>query len=182
MVTGGMRRHDQTAVALAAAAGWRDQWVVDARFAELDHMDVIHAYRPAYRYRALMRADLARTLRPRTAFWEMFDAAIARWRESDDETGYAETYAAFTARIVAGLTALSSTLGDDEVAVVVTSAGTMSTAAAHALGDSAPSWGALFAEAANTGIHTLDAGPGHLRVVTLNVHTHLLADALVTSR
>lgn len=183
LVTGGMRRHDQTAVALAAGADWTSAWVVDARFAEFDHMNVIHAHRPAYRYGALMRADLARTFRPRSAFWKMFDAAIARWRSGEHEVDYTETYAAFAARVDAGLAALRTTLGDNEVAIVVTSAGVMATVAANALDrDSTTLWRALFRSAANTGIHTLDAGPGHLRVVSLNAHTHLVADGLVTSR
>ncbi len=76
LITGGMRRHEQTAAALAKEAGWSSEWEADPRFAELDHLDVIHAHRPAYRNDTLMRADLARTLRPRSAFWKMFDVAL----------------------------------------------------------------------------------------------------------
>jgi broad specificity phosphatase PhoE len=183
LITGGMRRHEQTAAALAKEAGWSSEWEADPRFAELDHLDVIHAHRPAYRNDTLMRADLARTLRPRSAFWKMFDVALTRWRSGEHDEDYAQTYAEFVTRIDAALADLAKSLGRRETAVVVTSAGVMSTVAANVLDrGNAALWSAFFAVTANTGCHLIEAPTGGLRLVSANVHTHLIPDGLVTVR
>ena len=67
--------------------------------------------------------------------------------------------------------------------MVVTSAGVMSTVAANVLDrGNAALWSAFFAVTANTGCHLIEAPTGGLRLVSANVHTHLIPDGLVTVR
>ena len=44
------------------------------------------------------------------------------------------------------------------------------------------SWEAFMAVTANTGCHLIEAPTGGLRLVSANVHTHLIPDGLVTVR
>ncbi|GAA1564542.1 hypothetical protein GCM10009789_17490 [Kribbella sancticallisti] len=97
VVTGAMRRHAQTSEIALRAAGLDVPVEVDEGFNEFDHDQVIVAYKPAYKRRAVLLADLARTGHPARAFQEMFGAATERWARSDG-AGYPEPFAAFCAR------------------------------------------------------------------------------------
>src|SRR5690242_20287511 len=55
VVRGSLRRHRQTTEAVQAAAGWEDlEVMVDPRWDEIDHVDIIKAHEPRYTSHAAM--------------------------------------------------------------------------------------------------------------------------------
>src|SRR5690606_9149251 len=79
IICGGMRRHRQTAEHALAAMGLRSDWHEDKRWDEYDHQELIVRHKPLYKSRTLMLADLARTLKPKETFQEIFEQALHRW-------------------------------------------------------------------------------------------------------
>jgi broad specificity phosphatase PhoE len=97
---------------------------VDAAWNELDHVEIINAFKPAYRNMLVLKADMVRTLRPRVAFEGMFTQAIARWASGEYDDEYTETFADFDRRV---RTAMSALLEHDATCtLVVTSVGLIS--------------------------------------------------------
>lgn len=118
VVCGGMRRHRQTAqYALSAMlnkniaeqpTGSNDYWQEDSRWDEYDHQELIIRHKPQYKSHMLMVADLARTLRPKEAFQEMFEQALQRWITKKDGDEYRESWSGFIRRVNDGLADLAA--------------------------------------------------------------------------
>jgi len=87
-VSGGMRRHTQTAVAALDTCGSPDGYDVDERWDEFDHEALARHIDPD-----------ARQDDPRT-FQTVLNNAIARWKSGDD-TG-TESYTQFEDRVISG--------------------------------------------------------------------------------
>lgn len=173
VVRGELRRHQETADGLLEGAGWDVDPVVDPGWDEFDHLRVIEAHRPAYRSRALMKADLARTLKPTRAFQDMFEEATRRWSSGEHDADYEEPFSAFAARVV---TALKRTAEHDGLVVVVTSGGPISVCASHLLTGDVTSWRRINAVTVNTGLTKVVSGSRGLTCVSLNDHAHLEHD------
>ncbi|RNI19900.1 histidine phosphatase family protein [Flexivirga caeni] len=124
IVSGSLHRQRQTAAAMCVAAGWLAPTDVDAAWNELDHVQIINTFKPAYKNMLVLKADMVRTLRPRAAFEDMFTQAIARWAGGEHDEDYTETFAAFDARVRAAMTALLE--HDAECTLVVSSVGLIS--------------------------------------------------------
>ncbi|MDE9366145.1 histidine phosphatase family protein [Luteipulveratus sp. YIM 133132] len=179
VVHGGMRRQADTAAGVVEAADWQVSLDVDERWAEFDHEDVIHAYRPAYRRSTVMKADLARTLNPQRAFRTMFAEATTRW-SSGEHAGYVETFASFTARAEQALRAAADGEG---TTVVVTSGGVIGVITARLLAGDLGRWGDINAVAVNSGVTKVISGSSGLTLVSFNAHDHLESDpASITYR
>jgi broad specificity phosphatase PhoE len=180
VVCGAMVRHRETAELTLAAMELDLELTIDERWNEYDHLEVVHKYKPAYRSRTIMAADLARTGDPKHAFQVMFDKALARWTggEHDD---YEETYEAFVERTDAGLAAV---LGDGAKNVLVfTSGGPVSAIAAGLLDLDVAGWLKLNRVAANAGETKVIGGRSGTSLVTFNNHAHFEADrSLLTYR
>lgn len=125
VVTGAMARHRQTAETCLLAM----QQVLPRQempgFNEFDHEQVIQRYEPRYANRLVLMADMAKTLKPRRAFQEMFEKAVARWVSGRHDEDYSESWSAFRARCVHSLETLIDTLGPSKTAIVFTSGGTI---------------------------------------------------------
>ncbi|KNX36853.1 histidine phosphatase family protein [Luteipulveratus halotolerans] len=173
---GGMRRQLDTAVGMVEAAGWSSTPEADERWAEFDHQDVIAAHRPAYRNQLVMKADLARTLKPRKAFQDVFAAATARWA-SGEHDDYTETFAAFAARVGAALDGAAQQAG---TTVVVTSGGPIGLVTSRLLTGSPQRWASINATTINTAVTKVLSGASGLTLVSFNGHEHLesTADAI----
>ena len=131
---GEMLRHRQTAE--PALAAWQQQpnLQLHSGFNEFDHVQVLARYKPAYANRVLLMADMARTLRPRQAFQQAFDAAAARWLSGAHDAEYTETWPQFQTRCVAALNDVIAALGPSRTALVFTSGGPIAAIAQHLLG------------------------------------------------
>jgi broad specificity phosphatase PhoE len=182
VVTGSMRRQVDTGAGLVAGAGWSMEPETDAAWDEYAHSAILTAYKPAYRSMALMKADLARTLRPHRAFDEMYAVATERWVAGAHEDDYDEPFSAFGERVLAGLKSLAENVGRGETAVVVSSAGAISWVAAALLGGGSPVWTSLQRVIANASLTTLSVGATEPVLRTFNDTSHLerVPDLLTT--
>ena len=165
VVSGSMRRHAQT----AALSGFTPE--VDKGFDEFDHEEVIVAHKPAYRRRAVMLADLARTGHPGRAFQEMFTAATERWTLGGD--GYTESFTDFCDRSEAAVRRTAARLGKGETAVVFTSGGPIAAVVSRLLTGGDELWSRLNPVTINTAITKVLSGRSGLTVVSHNEHAHL---------
>ncbi|MFC6704449.1 histidine phosphatase family protein [Flexivirga alba] len=124
IVSGSLNRQRQTAAAVCVAAGWIAPTDVDDVWNELDHVEVINAFKPAYKNMLVLKADMVRTLRPRAAFEDMFTQAIARWADGEHDDEYTESFAAFDTRVRTAMTSLLE--HDAECTMVISSVGLIS--------------------------------------------------------
>ncbi|WP_353951601.1 histidine phosphatase family protein [Knoellia sp. S7-12] len=173
VVSGSMRRQRDTAADLVAEAGWETEVAVDDAWDEYAHGAILTAYKPAYRSMTVMKADLARTMRPRRAFDEMYAVATERWVAGEHAADYTEPFTAFGDRVLGGLASVVDDLGQGETAVVVSSAGAISWVAASLIGGGAPVWTQLQRVIANTSLTTLSVGSTGPVLRTFNDTAHL---------
>jgi broad specificity phosphatase PhoE len=181
VVTGAMRRHAQTAEIALRAASINTPVDVDEGFNEFDHDQVIVAYKPAYKRRAVLLADLARTGHPARAFQEMFGAATEQWTRSDGD-GYAEPFAAFSQRSEDAVRRTADRLGKGESAVVFTSGGPIAAVAGRILSGGDDLWLRLNPVTVNTAITKLVSGRSGVSLISFNEHGHLDGTDLLSYR
>ncbi len=170
VIHGGMRRHEQTASGIVEAAGWDVASTIDVGWAEFDHQQVIAAHRPAYRRPTVMKADLARTLKPHRAFQKMFVEATSRWSSGDHDDDYAETFTAFGRRVDA---ALRRAMALDGTTLVVTSGGCIGAVASTLLTDGSLAWSRLNTVTVNSSVTKVVCGDLGPTLVSFNGHAHL---------
>ncbi|GAA1638919.1 histidine phosphatase family protein [Kribbella alba] len=181
VITGAMQRHARTAEIALAAAGPDLSVSVDEGFNEFDHDQVIVAHKPAYRRRAVLLADLARTGHPARAFQEMFTAATERWTRSDGD-GYTETFTAFCQRSEDAVRRTADRLGKGETAVVFTSGGPIAAIVGRLLAGDDGLWLKLNPVTINTAITKLVSGRSGLTVISYNEHAYLEGTDLLSYR
>jgi broad specificity phosphatase PhoE len=181
VVAGAMQRHARTAELALAAAGINAEVEVDEGFNEFDHDQVIVAHKPAYKRRAVLLADLARTGHPTRAFQEMFTAATERWTLSDGD-GYAESFADFCERSDQAVRRTANRLGKGETAVVFTSGGPIVAIASRLLTGDDGLWLRLNPVTINTAITKVVSGRSGLTMISFNEHAHLDGTDLLSYR
>lgn len=179
VVRGAMRRHAQTAEIALRAAGLDEPVEVDEGLNEFDHDQVIVAYKPAYKRRAVLLADLARSGHPARAFQEMFTAATQRWVDGE---GYPESFAAFCQRSEDAVRRTANRLGKGETAFVFTSGGPIAAVTSRLLAGTDDLWLKLNPVTINTAITRLTSGRSGLTLVSYNDHSHLDGTELLTYR
>ncbi|TDD62359.1 histidine phosphatase family protein [Kribbella antibiotica] len=165
VMSGSMKRHAKT----ATLAGFAPE--ADHGYDEFDHDQLIVAHKPAYKVRAFLMADLARTGNPKRAFQDMFTAATDRWISGAD--GYTETFQAFCDRSNDAVRRTADRLGKGETAVVFTSGGPIAAVASRLLSGGDGLWAKLNPVTINTAITKVVSGRSGLTVVSYNEHGHL---------
>ncbi|HKY57119.1 MAG TPA: histidine phosphatase family protein [Aeromicrobium sp.] len=187
IVTGGMRRHAETAEGILAGLDSADlggpELVVDDGWDEFNFDHVIQVHKPLYRSKALMFADFARTpaAERRARFQALFEEATSRWSGGDGDDEYEESFPAFAQRVD---TALERTVTDAEGTVlVVSSGGPVGLVASRLLAGDGSLWASLNRVAVNTGVTKLVTGRSGVTLSTYNDHSHLEHDrGLITYR
>jgi broad specificity phosphatase PhoE len=174
VICGGMERHRQTAETALEAMGIDLEIEVDPRWNEYDHEDLVARFKPAYRSKTVMIADLTRKGDPRRQFQLMFEQALARWTAGGE--GYAESFADFRERVGSGLVEISESSERAGDVLVFTSGGPVSAATAGLLGVQAEGWLKLNRTCANCSETKIVAGRSGLSVVTWNAHPWFDAD------
>lgn len=187
IVTGGMRRHAETAEGILAGLDSADyggpELVVDDGWDEFNFDHVIQVHKPIYRSKALMFADFARTpaAERRARFQALFEAATSRWSGGDADDDYEESFPAFAQRVDA---ALERTVAEAQGTVlVVSSGGPVGLVASRLLTGDGSLWASLNRVAVNTGVTKLVTGRSGVTLSTYNDHSHLEHDrGLITYR
>lgn len=177
VITGGMNRHRQTAVACLGALPRNlrkeGDWETDAGFAEYDHDDIITRHRPEFADVAAMQRFLADSENPREAFQSTFEAAMARWMGGTADAEYRETWPVFRTRCVAALQRLLMAPGSSQSIIVFTSGGTISALCQHVLGLHDQKMFELNWTLANAGVTKLLYRPERVSLSYLNNFAHL---------
>jgi broad specificity phosphatase PhoE len=180
VVSGDMRRHRRTAELVLAAAGLRTEITVDAGYNEFDHEQIVVAYKPAYKRRAVMLADLARTMQPTRAFQEIFEEATRRWVAGDGS--YPEAFADFCTRTGDAVRRTAEAVGKGQTAVVFTSGGPIAAVVSQLLAGSNDLWLALNPVSVNSAVTKVVSGRRGLTAVSVNDHSHLEGTDLLSYR
>lgn len=173
-VVGEMRRHRETAAHALAAMGPEAARaeLEHAGWNEFDHERVIAVHKPAYKSKTRMVADLARRKDPKRAFQAIFEESLQAWSSAADDAGYEESWSAFGDRVVAALQDLDKQLGKGGSALVFTSGGPISAAAARLLDVGPEGWMKLNRVVANASVTKIVSGRAGLSLVTFNDHSH----------
>jgi broad specificity phosphatase PhoE len=174
VVTGAMRRHDQTARLAAESAGWQTTVEVDKGWDEFDHVQMLDVHGPP-------EGSQPGEQMTRQEFNAWFDAAKARWAAGDHDDEYDEPFHVFSARVDAALRRTASGLAPGDTAVVFTSGGPISWVAAGLLGGGVDTWSRLTPVTVNASLTKVVVGGRGMTLVSLNEHGHLEPE-LVTYR
>ncbi len=165
-ITGGMRRHGETATGCLAELGEALGTVADPGWDEFDHVSMLAKLRPPFEGRTPTRAE----------FQDWFEEATDRWTSGDYDEEYAESFTAFAGRVEEALGRLADSVGS-RTACVFTSGGPIAWATASLLSDDPgvrhDLWRRLNPVCVNTGITRLVTGRRGLTLVTFNDHAHL---------
>ncbi|WP_426245494.1 histidine phosphatase family protein [Nocardioides sp. LHG3406-4] len=173
VVSGGMRRHRETAEGLLEGLGSPAEPTVDAGWAEFDHLGVVAAFpdRPA--------GEL-----DRRGFQRVFEGATARWTGGEYDDDYHESWTGFVDRVDAALARAAESAGPGSTVVVVSSGGPISVACAALVDPEADHvgrarlWAPFNTTYVNTGVTRVVVGPSGPRLLTFNEHSHLPGDLL----
>jgi broad specificity phosphatase PhoE len=164
VVTGGMRRHRETAEACLAELGSTVVPEVDPGWDEFDHVAMLGSHPAPFEGRRPTKAE----------FQEWFEAATDRWTAGGHDEEYAESFGTFTARVGAALRRTCERVG---TVLVFTSGGPVSWSAASLLADepavAALLWRRLNPVCVNSGVTRLVTGRRGTTLVTFNGHAHL---------
>lgn len=183
VLCGSLRRHRGTVAGLLDGLGSPVPVSADPGWDEFDFQHVVEIHQPAYRDRAYLAAELARSGQPGRAFQEIFEAATGRWCYGGHDSEYTESFPAFRQRIAGVLDRAGELLHRHRDIVAVSSGGPIAMAVALLTAGPradpaalAAVWSALNRVAVNTGVTKLVSGRRGLWMSTYNEHPHLEAD------
>lgn len=183
IVTGGMRRHAETAEGILAGLEQGPEIVVDDGWDEFNFVHVMEVHKPLYKSRALMFADFARTpaAERRAKFQAIFEEATERWTGGSADHDYEESFPAFSQRVD---DALRRTAQDAEGTVlVVSSGGPIGLVTSRLLAGDASLWANLNRVAVNAAVTKVLTGRSGMTLSSYNDHSHFEHDReLVTYR
>lgn len=119
VVRGSMQRHQQTAEGCLSALGQKDsEALVDARWNEYDHQDILAQFDPELATAKAVKDYLSRQDNPHKALEKVVMQAFSRWISSQHNSDYIEPWPEYQARIQAALAGLINDLeGQKNVAV-----------------------------------------------------------------
>ncbi len=181
---GTMRRHAETAETCIRAAGLSLPIERHSGFDEFDHEEVIVRY-ARYESKLALVADMAKALKSRKAFQELYLRAVDRWVSGEHDEEYAESWPDFCARSVRALDDVIARIGPSKAAVVFTSGGPITAICKHVLDLPDAQTFRLNATLANCGITKVIYGSGGKKhLSTFNEHAHFEGDGgeLITYR
>jgi broad specificity phosphatase PhoE len=164
-----MRRHRETAEAVATAAGWDQEPIVDLGWDEFDHLGVVAAY-PDHPEGELDRRE----------FQRVFELATQRWTAGTDDSDYPESWPAFVARVRDALDRACASAGPGGTVVVVSSGGPIAAACAALVDPDADDpatyarlWARFNTVVVNSSVTRVVVGSTGPRMLTFNEHPHL---------
>jgi broad specificity phosphatase PhoE len=177
VVTGGMKRHRQTADACLAALPKSQrintEWLTDPDFNEYDHHEVLVRHRPAFDDPEEVKRFLASSPKAKYAFQDIFQASMSRWMSGEYDREYREPWPAFKQRCVGALRRVMDSAEKSQSIIVFTSGGTISTICQHVLGLQDKQVAELNWTLVNCAVTKLLFQPGRVTLSTLNNYAHL---------
>ncbi len=172
VITGGMRRHRETAETALTAMGVTAELEIDAGWEEYDHVAILAAYQPRWADQVLMKEEFAQLPNGRQLFQREFANAVARWAGGQHNNDYPESWAGFCARVEQAMHRLRQRLGKSQTVLVFTSGGPVSAVAQRMLHINDANAFRLNWTLANAGITKLIYSSQAIYLSTLNDHAH----------
>jgi broad specificity phosphatase PhoE len=163
VLRGSMKRHRQTAAAAVACAGWDVDVAEHADWDEFDHLTTLTGVAP---FEEIAGAPYDEQVR-------RVEAGIDRWASGRHDDEYRESFPAFQARVSQSMSRLLAGLGPKETAVVFTSGGPVSWAAASLVDGGVPAWARLSRVVVNSSVTKVVTGRRGTSLVSFNDHSHL---------
>ena len=164
VLTGGMRRHRETAEGCLAELGVDVVADSDPGWDEFDHVSMLSKLPAPFEGRKPTRAE----------FQEWFESATDRWTGGDYDADYTESFEAFTGRVREALRRTTEQAG---TVLVFTSGGPIAWATASLLTEDPEVakglWRRLNPVCVNSGVTRLVTGRRGTTLVTFNGHAHL---------
>jgi broad specificity phosphatase PhoE len=184
LITGGMRRHDETGKACLRGMGRTGELELDRGFCEYDHERMLEAYDPALANKSTLAAYVLKSGDPRRGFQELFAKAADRWASGTHDDDYDESFGEFCARVEAGIGRLAARLGRSQSALVFTSGGAISVVCRMLLGLQDQKTMRVSYTIANASVTKLLIGGSGVSLSTFNEHAHFegAQRALITYR
>lgn len=175
VVTGGMKRHRQTAEACCAALSVpsAESWITEAGFNEYDHDDVLSRCRPGFDEPGAIRQFIAKSKVPQDTFLEIFEESMRRWMGGQHDADYRESWPVFRDRCHAALKRIVDSTDPKANVLVFTSGGTIATLCQPLLSYPDQQVAALTWNLVNSSATKLISRGGRLSLSTLNSHAHL---------
>jgi broad specificity phosphatase PhoE len=166
VITGGMRRHRETAEACLGELSDPPTAQADAGWDEFDHVAMLEALPAPFEGRKPSKAE----------FQEWFESATDRWTGGEYDGEYAESFTVFTERVSEALRRTAQAAGSG-TALVFSSGGPISWATASLITDerevAGRLWRRLNPVCVNSGVTRLVTGRRGTTLVTFNEHHHL---------
>jgi broad specificity phosphatase PhoE len=176
-VTGGLKRHRQTAdaclEAMPAPLRPDGEWRADTGFDEYDADEVVLRHSPELTDAAGLRAHIRASDNPRKAFHGLFTGAMTRWMAGENDGDYRESWSTFRARCVAALERITAEAGASRTTVVFTSGGPIAALCQHLLGLSERRTLEVNSVLVNCATTGLLYNPGAVSLSFLNNYSHL---------
>lgn len=175
VVTGGMKRHRQTAEACCAALAVppAEAWITESGFDEYDHDDVLSRCRPGFDAPGAIRQFIAKSKVPQDTFLQIFEESMQRWMGGQHDHEYRESWPVFRERCHAALKRIVESADPKSNVVVFTSGGTIATLCQPLLSYPDQQVAALTWNLVNSSATKLISRGGQLSLSTLNSHAHL---------
>jgi broad specificity phosphatase PhoE len=177
VVTGGMKRHRQTADACMAmlpdALRIEGEWESDAGFNEYDHQEVLLRHRPDFVDPIAVKDFLAQSENPKRVFQQIFEEAMSRWMDGRHDHEYGEPWPVFRSRCIAALQRLLDSAGSSQNIIVFSSGGTIATLCQHFLRLPDRQTAELNWSMVNASVTKLLYQPGRVTLSYLNNYAHL---------
>ena len=172
---GALKRHRQTAEAWASDAPDAPDptgWTVDAGFDEYDHREMLLRAHPEAGDLAGLDRWLRESVPSRSAFQELFAAAMARWMSGRHDDEYREAWSVFRERCLGALERLVAVAGPSRRLIIFTSGGPIAAICQHLLELPAARAAELNWSLVNGGVTKLLYRPNRLGLATLNGYGH----------
>jgi broad specificity phosphatase PhoE len=177
VVTGGMKRHRQTADACLAVLPKshrvNTEWLTDPDFNEYDHHEIMVRHRPEFDDPDEVKRFLSSSPKAKYAFQDIFQASMSRWMSGEYDREYREPWPAFRQRCVGALRRVMDGAEKSQSIIVFTSGGTISTLCQHVLGLQDKQVAELNWTLVNCAVTKLLFQPGRVTLSTLNNYAHL---------
>ncbi|XQW84970.1 histidine phosphatase family protein [Thalassotalea piscium] len=137
VITGDMNRHKQTAQhsikAFNLNSDDNDIVIEDARWNEYDHQNILGMYNTELATPSSTRRYLAKQEQSLQMFKALFINAINQWSHAEDASGYTESFAHFSERVIAALKEVAEKHTGGKV-IIYTSGGPISLIICYLLG------------------------------------------------
>lgn len=173
VIRGDLRRHAETAEAITESAGWGAETIVDPRWNEFDHTEVLRDHLPTM--------VGGREPEPQQV-QQWLELAMARWTSGEFDDDYTESFDAFATRTYEALIDAAAKAEPGTTIVVVTSGGPIAWLTSALVGlwdvDEPPAtlagpWARLNTVVVNSSVTKVTVGVRGVRLVSFNEHNHL---------